>query len=98
VAWKETPDETEFLARVGPATLILGRGNSGSGSILYVRILDNTGKIIEEFNDEMLDARPGGEYYKSMLGLYQGIQRKLSGADEYLDEILSNLPDEDSPF
>src|SRR5580700_7705213 len=48
VAWQETAAENSFLTGVGQSVVIVGRVNSDPSAPCFIRILDATGKTIEE--------------------------------------------------
>jgi hypothetical protein len=48
VAWEETANENTYLASVSNFVVTVGRGGSSAYAGYHFRILDNTGKIIEE--------------------------------------------------
>jgi hypothetical protein len=48
VIWQDTADENAFLTSVGNSTVVVGRLRSDPGAPYFVRVLDDTGKTIEE--------------------------------------------------
>jgi hypothetical protein len=48
VIWQDTADENAFLTAVGNSTVVVGRLRSDPGAPYFIRVLDDTGKTIEE--------------------------------------------------
>jgi hypothetical protein len=48
VVWQDTADENAFLTGVGNSTVVVGRLGSDPAAPCFIRILDDTGKTVEE--------------------------------------------------
>lgn len=103
MTWRETPRDDEFLTAHGNVVVVLRQTTSqNSPDDLYiVTIRDKEGKIVDSFDDEILDAgQTDTNYYVVLKDIMLGIRRIISGADETLDELLESLSEEDEemPF
>ncbi len=95
VTWQETASEGNFLAKVGDGVIIFGHEIRSGREFYFVRIETSDGKVVDAFDDEDLDSDVAGEYFSLMKDLNLKITRQHSGADKYLDEIISSLPEPD---
>ena len=69
------------------------------GNEVQVRLRDATGKTIDQFSDSDLVQEFLDDPWKpTLLDFVSGLDRKASGADEALDEIIGKLDDDGVPF
>ncbi len=101
VKWKTTSSETDFFSKIGETVLYFGNEQRGGTEYYYVRIETTEGQPIEAFDDEDLSLLADGEnYFLRMKEMFLFINRELSGADKYLEDLIDLLPDPDEeiPF
>lgn len=99
ISWKTTSDDEAFLARIGTTSVEVSTGYASSPDfegdepvpVVTFKIFDKNGNIVDRFNDEDL-GKP--EMYREMVGFHSYLIRKLSGAEDYLDELLELLPND----
>ncbi|AXI48046.1 hypothetical protein C1J03_19795 [Sulfitobacter sp. SK012] len=101
--WRETSNDDEFLTSHAGIVVVLRQTTSvDTPEDLYVVSLRNKqGKVIDVFDDELLDRdQTETNYFMLLKELMLGIRRNMSGADEALDELLQALSEEDQdlPF
>lgn len=100
IIWQPAINDDEFLTNLRDKIVTIGY-ESGGTRIYYFRIDDDFGGAkIDFFNDEDLDENfltlSGESYFSRLRDFYNSLSRKVSGADEVLDELLSALPSDDS--
>jgi hypothetical protein len=85
VSWQETADESTFLTSVGKFVVTIGKPSQNTCSLT---ITDQTGKILEESNEE--NQYPYQEY-RQLANLHELARRRALNVDEALTEMLSSL-------
>lgn len=100
ISWDRTAVESTFITSLGAHVILLER-QEGEGSSKYtIKLQDAFGELIDEFDDEDLDAGSFDEnHYAAMSNLYLKIRRQISGADSAINEVLVELDKlDDIPF
>lgn len=92
VKWSETASKGKFVATFGGNTVAIteqedGGGGRGTAPLIRIEILDFVDDVVDEFTDEDL----GDQYYLELRNMLRIIERKASGADAVLDEIIEEL-------
>lgn len=85
VSWEETADERTFLASVGKFVVTLGEEPNYDGPDYLFKILDGTGKTIDEAY-----GMPGEEWSR-LSNLYKLARRNALHVEEALSDLLSSL-------
>jgi hypothetical protein len=90
---------------VGNNVFFIRKTSNSNGDDLYVvNLLNNSGAVLEAFDDETLhDMRPSSNfdtYYRLLEALFERAKRQATGADEALDDLLRKLDSDslDFPF
>jgi hypothetical protein len=94
VAWQETADENTFLTGVGKSMVTIGRVNSGPAAPCFVRILDDSGKTIEEAYAPNLAARDRDIAVRDLdrlRTLHELARRSALKSDKVVSDLLSSL-------
>jgi hypothetical protein len=94
VAWQETAAEDSFLTGVGQSVVIVGRVNSDLSAPCFVRILDATGKTIEEAYAPDLSS-PDRDIAMQDLGRLRALlelaRRSAMQSEKVVSDLLSTL-------
>lgn len=102
LTWEEGAISDSVVTNIADFTLSLTRTNDENRIDYIVRVFNNTGALIDYFMDSQVDTQANRYHYFRILDeLFREAQRKITGADIALDEILDNLiasPDEEIPF
>ena len=85
VSWEETAEEGTFLASVGKFVVTLGEEYEDDNPIYRFKILDGTGKTIDEAWGH------GGENRNRLLHLHELARRSALHVEEVLSDLLSSL-------
>ena len=97
--WSESAMDDEFFAPIGKMLISLSKARErkpeGYANLIRIQITDSEGRIIESFDDEDIDPGQNDQYYEDLSNLHGLIQRRVSGADKILDELLSIMKRED---
>ncbi|MFY0645451.1 hypothetical protein [Sulfitobacter geojensis] len=88
--WSDTADPDAFLTSVGRSKIIYEQGNHIPGGY-SISILSGEGKTIDSFDLVDLSRTTGLDWRAEGEDLFNSIRRRISGADEVLDEILDRL-------
>ena len=98
--WDNGTRHNSFITSVGKQIIEIGHvKHDDLGLMIEVFINDEFGETIDKFTDEDLPRNGELTAYPLMLNLYRVIARQVSGADEVLDSILSQLQEkDDDPF
>ena len=92
LVWSETADDTAYLASVGK-NKILYEEEKGLVGVYSANIMSNAGKVVDSFDTRDLERLTNVDWSPDGEELFNLIRRKISGADEVLDDILSELND-----
>ncbi|WP_108816275.1 hypothetical protein [Loktanella sp. Alg231-35] len=94
--WEESTRSGEFITTVKNSVIRFAQQRNREDLTLYVfRIENDFGEVVDSFNDENLDAdQNGAPYFKKVDPFFHDLRRKVSGADELLDELLKELNDD----
>ncbi len=92
--WGETSNENKVQTTVSKHVIQLEKHTRSRGEFDFIiTVINKSGTIIDQFDDNTIGVE-GSDYtdmyteYKELWGI---ITRKISGADEALDEILKGL-------
>jgi hypothetical protein len=85
VSWEETADESTFLTSVGKFVVTLGEEHDDNYSVYRFKILDGTGKTIDEASAS------GGENRTRLSHLHEFARRNALHVEEALSDLLSSL-------
>tara|TARA_R110000850_G_C9897794_1_gene459552 strand:- start:28 stop:375 length:348 start_codon:yes stop_codon:yes gene_type:complete len=92
LSWSETADDEAYLASIGKNKILYERDGRVSGNY-FVHIMSNAGKVVDSFDTGDLGQLTNEDWSPEGEELFNLIRRKISGADEVLDDILSELND-----
>ena len=95
--WKETSNPEVFLTSLGTALIVFGELDGPTQLDYFFRVENQEGETVDEFTDVDLDGDEldGGKYFHAFKKFHQDLKRHISGADQFLDGILQNLPNPD---
>ncbi|MGA3202083.1 MAG: hypothetical protein ABSF12_06275 [Bryobacteraceae bacterium] len=85
VAWQDTADENTFLTAVGQSVVTVGRARSDAMAPCFIRILDDTGKVIEEALDTDI------QDWNRLRTLHELARRNALKSDKVVSDLLSSL-------
>jgi hypothetical protein len=98
IDWDEGPYKESIVTSVGTTTITLRL----EGNDFLVMITDSTGEVVDSFSDNDLTYFDSGQNaYAFINSLYRNAKRRISGADQVLDQLLADLPsdpDDEIPF
>jgi len=98
IKWEITAEEDVFQASFSDVVLQLRKSEGGHSRPLYVISIYKDGNLVEEVNDEDLDAQSPkiNSYYSDLKVFYEDVRRKVMGVDNVIDTILAEI--EEIPF
>lgn len=99
--WKETSEEDVFQTVLGGTVVQFARvGNFDGEDDYVVSILTRNGKKFDSFSDVNLKEISGSNWYTAFHEMHQSIQRRISGAEQILDNLIAELHKKDDgiPF
>jgi hypothetical protein len=88
MAWQETVDDQTFLTGVGKTVVTVGRAGSDSFSSCFIRVLDETGKTIDEAYGSV---RTSTQDFERLNALVEVARRSALKSDQVVTELLSTL-------
>jgi hypothetical protein len=88
--WKEAADRG-FQVSFSHNSVKLQSSSSRNGNVYTVLLLNARGEVADSFDDEDLDEQPGGKWFETLKELYRQAQRHVRGADDVLNDLLSEL-------
>jgi hypothetical protein len=94
VVWQETAAENTFLTGVGETGVTVGRVNSNPSAPCFIRILDATGKTIEEAyapNLAMPDRDIAIKDMDRLRSLLELARRSALKSEKVVSDLLSSL-------
>jgi hypothetical protein len=94
VVWQETAAENSFLTSVGQSIVVVGRVNSDPSAPCFIRILDATGKTIEEAYVPNLSASDRDTTMKDLARLrtlLEMARRNAMKSEKVVSDLLSSL-------
>jgi hypothetical protein len=90
VVWKDTAAENTFLAAVGKSVVIVGRVRTDPAAPCFIRILDDTGKTIEEaFAPAVGDTSL--QDWERLRTLHELARRSALKSEKVVSDLLSSL-------
>lgn len=97
ISWNRTASPSVYITYFGGVVIFFGERVRDDGSEIkdyYVRIANDQGEEIDEFEDRDLDEESAEPYvFRDMRDFFQSLKRKISGADSVLDKLIAELPD-----
>lgn len=92
ISWDRTAVESAFITSLGIHVILLEKQEDDSSNKYTVKLQDQSGELVDEFDDEDLDAGLfDNEHYAKLSNLYLKIRRQISGADSAIDDVLVEL-------
>jgi hypothetical protein len=93
VVWQETADENTFLTGVGKSVVTVGRVRTDTSAPCFIRILDETGKTIEEaFAPSVSAGRDTGlQEWDRLRILHELARRNALKSERVVSDLLSSL-------
>lgn len=98
IVWKESVVDDEFITSISDVVISLSRQRIRDSPMIVITLSTKQGKKVDEFNDEDLVSVDGESYYMKLDSLLNDINRKISGAEEFLDSLLADLEDKSIKF
>lgn len=105
IKWSEGAKQNSFVTSVGDKVVSIfptRRRLRGQDDVPVVRVEIEVppGDVTDGFDDEDINSYADFDSYHFMLNLHRQIERRVSGADEVLDDILQELKasDDDITF
>lgn len=94
VDWEETVNGNEFLVTKVSLSILVSKGQGNNGALYIIKILNEYGEIIDEFNDETW----GYDEHVSKIfaELYNLARGYAMGTEQALDRLLYSF--DDVPF
>lgn len=89
LAWEETADENAYLASAGDFVVSIGRSGISTYASCHLRVLDRTGKIIEEAF--ATSAPASHEDWDRLRILYELARRRALRSEKAVTDLLSSL-------
>jgi hypothetical protein len=95
--WQETPDNGFQVSLANNSIKIRTVTKRGSNeTLLYVYLINAAGEVADSFHDEELDAdEPDTRWFRKLREILQLAQRQARGADKVLNDILSELDNDE---
>jgi hypothetical protein len=90
IYWQETADENTFLTGVGHSVVTVGRLNSSAAAPYLIKILDSTGKTIEEAL-VLVNPDVGVQDWDRLRTLHELARRNAMKSDKVVSDLLSSL-------
>lgn len=104
IDWQDSfaPDTFQVSFKDHTVQIAIKEGSAEGSQLVTLSVLNDQGVVVDRFNDEELDHENDGNnarlaWYKMMLELHNLALRHARGADKALNEILSEIED-DEPF
>ncbi|MBV7408909.1 MULTISPECIES: hypothetical protein [Roseobacteraceae] len=95
MSWKPTSTVSEYQAVIDDFVVEI----EGFDDHVEVRLRDVTGTTIDQFSDgDLVEEFYQDSWKKTLLAFVSKLDRKASGADQALDELISKLDDDEIPF
>lgn len=91
VVWQETADENTFLTGVGKSVVTVGRMRGDSTAPCFIRILDDTGKTIEEAFALMSARDQSLQDWERVRTLHELARRSALKSERLVSDLLSSL-------
>lgn len=89
IDWQETTDNETYQAVIGKNAIEVEQ--TGFGDDFEVRVRDGSGRVVDRFTDQDLSNLSGNHYHRAFQEMFGLIARRISGTEQVLDEILSEL-------
>lgn len=96
IFWSETADSDAYLVSIGKNKVLFGNGAQYAGGYGF-SILSKEGKVVDAFDIADIERLTGFPWHEEAEEMFNAIRRRISGADDVLDDILSELNDP-NPF
>ena len=100
ISWDRTAVDSAFITSLGRHVVLLEKQEGDNSTKYTIKLQDDFGDLIDEFDDEDLDVGSfDNDNYKKLSNLYLKIRRQISGADSVIDDVLVELDKlDDIPF
>ncbi len=93
--WEEGVLPSAIVTSILDVVITLQRKEFGSRVDYVIQISDISGAVIDAFTDEQVpNVSSGQSSFVVMDNIYRSAKRKITGADDILDQILASLPEE----
>ena len=98
IDWKETSNDDSFQTTLGGHVVEIEYVEFLND--FTVRVFDSHGKVADVFNNDDMRRLTGESWLNEIGELVQNIRRRISGAEQVLDDVLQALAkkDEEIPF
>lgn len=98
LAWTKAVSSGSYIVVIGKNTIQLSSESDGVNTDYRITVFDRNGESVDTFLDtdiEQNDENLKKTFYPMMIKLYEDAQRRATGADKVLDDIIAELS---SPF
>jgi hypothetical protein len=93
--WQETPD-AGFQVSLANNSIKIKEVDGRGTTLMYVYLINAAGEVADAFHDEELDEdEPDTRWFSKIKEIYNLAQRQARGADQVLNDILSELGGDD---